>query len=85
MLMHPATLYFSPTERLSELTMLLDKSFVVNFLQERSGVLVLSGSWNKMRTHFKIKPLFIREHLISDIAAAAERRFKERGLFNSGV
>ena len=62
-----------------------DQRLTVDFFQERRALLVLRGRRNEMLARGGVELLLVGQHLIPEVAATAERLFKERRLFGGGM
>ena len=65
------------SKRLGQLVVLLDECLIIYFPQEEGSVFVLGRGWNEMRSRLGVEPLLIHQHLVPDVAAAAEGFFKQ--------
>ena len=72
-------------ERLGEFIVFLDQGLVIDFSEDGGGVFVFSGGRDEVVTGFQIEPLLVGEHLVPDVAAAAEGFFEKLGLGRVGI
>ena len=68
-----------------QVVVLLGQRLIVHLGEEGRFLLVLGRSGDKVDVGFQIKPLLVCQHIVPDVAAAAERLFKQLRLSLGGI
>lgn len=72
-------------EHLGQLVVLLNERLIVYLGQKRSFLFVLGRSGGKVLVGFQVKSLLVSQHIVPDVAAAAEGLLEQLGLGLVGI